>query len=645
MSNTEYNPPSHVVTVAQVAEILDLKHQTGSDGKDEWHGPNPTGNGAGNDGFILFEDGNAWDRKDDTRYLSKEVAELASIAPNEYAPCVDFAARNGHASKPSNGTPKTKASKVTAKPNAKLRAHFDWKKATIFPYRDETGTLLFETGRCDAPDREKSMSQRRPDASKPSGYDIGKGCMDGVRRVLWLLRDVMEAQTVFIVEGEKCAMALNSALLEAGKHGDYVATTSPQGKGNWDKLSDIEALKDKRVIVLPDNDKDGHKYAADVCRSTVGIAQRVQVLTLPDLPAKGDIADFLSDGGTVETLFDLMESAPDWNPADATETDAPEFEFSTDSDLDSCLSEITWLWPGYIPNGFVSLIIGEQDTGKSTVAQDFCRTVICGGRWPDGTRCDLQADKLLWLDTEGSIALFRQRARAWKIPTGSFIFPRDPLQEIALDSDADLAWIEAAIEHFKPPLVVVDSLSGGHGGEENSNGEMKTVLKRLSAIAQRHNIAILAVHHLSKPAPGVPDYPVNLSRARGAGAITQFCRSVLALTAPDPHNLTARRLDVIKLNLARKPAPIGYELSDDGPAWGKAPEPPKPRRAADDAADWLRDAMAGGMKPSQEIEEKAAQQNISYNALCTAKKQLGIVAKREGGKDGKWFLILDSKPE
>ena len=197
--------------------------------RDEWHGPNPTGNGAGNDGFILFEDGNAWDRKDDTRYKSKEVAEFAGIESNEYAPCVDFAAPNGHASKPSNGPPKAQAPKVTAKP----KAPFSWKKATISPYRDETGTLLFEVGRCDAKGCEKSIRQRRPDGN---GGWIDNVPTD-VRRVLWHLRDVMEAQTVFIVEGEKCATALNEALNAAGKYGDFVATTSPQGKG---KLGQVE---------------------------------------------------------------------------------------------------------------------------------------------------------------------------------------------------------------------------------------------------------------------------------------------------------------------------------------------------------------------------------------------------------------------
>jgi putative DNA primase/helicase len=319
---------------------------------------------------------------------------------------------------------------------------------------------------------------------------------------------------------------------------------------------------------------------------------------------------------------------------------AAQFEFSTGDALNECLKEITWLWDGYIPNGFVTLLVGEQDAGKSTVAQNFCQTLLSAGRWPDGTQCDAAADELLWLDTEGSLALFRQRAQAWRMPLEKFIFPLDPLQELRVDRPDDWRWIEAAIERFKPRLIVLDSLSGSHSGEENSNDGMKEVLKRLSELAQRHQIAIMVIHHLSKAAPGVPDYPVNLSRARGAGAITQFCRSVIALTAPDPHTPTARRLDVIKLNLAMKPPAVGYELTDNGPAWGNAPEPPQQRRAADDAIDWLREAMGDGMRPSDEIKAEASAAGISYNALNDARKALEVTAKREGGKDGRWFLTM-----
>ncbi len=326
----------------------------------------------------------------------------------------------------------------------------------------------------------------------------------------------------------------------------------------------------------------------------------------------------------------------------ALEITPPAFAFSTDLDLDSRLSEISWLWDRYIPNGFLTGLVGEQDQGKSMVAQGLCNTIISGGRWPDGTHAAFPDDtKLLWIDTEGSIALFHQRAKDWKMPRGRFILPPDPLQELTVDDAVCWHWIEAAIEHFHPPLVVIDALSGAHRtGKISGNDEMKPIMKQLASLAQKHNIAVLVIHHLNKPAPGVPSYPITIHRLLGAQAIPQYCRSILAIGTPDPAQPDARRLDVIKLNLAKKPEPVGYEITDLGPAWGAAPEPPKERRAVDDAVDFLEIALAGGPRPSEEIEGERKAAGIGSNAIKDAKKILGVQAKREGGKEGgRWFLV------
>lgn len=329
--------------------------------------------------------------------------------------------------------------------------------------------------------------------------------------------------------------------------------------------------------------------------------------------------------------------------AEMQPTPAPiAFKFSTDSDLDACLSDISWLWPGYIPNGFPTMLISEQEMGKSSVAQDLARTLINGGQWPDGQEIVALPDdqKLLWIDTEGTLALFRQRLKDWGMPRGRFILPEDPLKEVMLDNARDWQWIEAAIEHFSPPLIVIDALSGSHSGEENSNDTMKLILKRMAELTQRRKIAAVIIHHLNKAPFGVPEYPITLARVRGAGTITQFCRSVLALGVPDKSNPESRRLDVIKMNLARKPAPVGYALTNTGPVWGDAPEMPLPRRAIDDARDFLLDILANGLVPTIDVYAEAEAKGVGVNSLKDAKKALNIKAHREGGKDGRWFWAL-----
>jgi hypothetical protein len=380
-----------------------------------------------------------------------------------------------------------------------------------------------------------------------------------------------------------------------------------------------------------------------VTASLDGKAASLKVLWLPDLPEKGDVVNFLDAGGTLEKLLELADDAPEWKTQpESTLDSAYKFEFSTDADLDECLSEITWLWPGFIPNGFITGIVAEQDQGKSMVTQKLCDIILRGAQWPNGVSHTPQADtKLLWIDTEGSIALFHQRAKAWKMPRGRFILPLDPLRELTIDDAESWQWIEAATEKFHPPAVVVDALSGAHRhGKENGNDEMKPIMKKLAALAQQHNIAVVVIHHLNKPAPGVAAFPITIHRLRGASAIPQYCRSIIALGTPDPSKPESRRLDVIKLNLARKPEPVGYELTDEGPEWGVAPEPPKQRRAVDDAIDFLQIVLQPGRRPVLEIEDEAKAHKIGGNALKDAKKALNVKAQRERVKNGRWFWYL-----
>jgi RecA/RadA recombinase len=358
-------------------------------------------------------------------------------------------------------------------------------------------------------------------------------------------------------------------------------------------------------------------------------------LTIPAAPdAEAAKARALQLAASIRKRYE--DSLP---PFQEEEVPAPEFGFTTDNDLDDRLGEIEWEWPGYIPRGFVTAIVGDQDVGKSQVAQSLCDIRLRGNRWPDGQPHESHPDtKMLWIDTEGSIALFHQRMKFWGMKRGCFILPPDPLQELTVDDELHWMWIEAAIEKFMPPIVVIDALSGAHkSGKENGNDEMKPVMKKLAGLAQKYNIAVLVVHHLNKPIAGVAPYPITIHRLRGASAIPQYCRSILALGSPDVNQPEKRRMDVIKLNLAKKPAPVGYELSDHGPLWGDAPEPPKERRAIDDALDFLEIALKDGPRLSEDVQGEAKAQKIGSNALRDAMKAMKVKPRREGGKDGRWF--------
>jgi len=171
--------------------------------------------------------------------------------------------------------------------------------AATYDYLDAKGTLLFQAVRFSP----KSFSQRRPDGQGGWIWNL-----HGVDRILYRLPEVMKAETIFIPEGDKDCDALAALGL--------VATTNPQGAGKWNPELSIDIFKGKRAIVLPDNDTTGRKHGLDVATKLFWQgAASVKILDLPDLPDKGDVSDWLRNGGTKEKLLQLVKEVPEFKPS------------------------------------------------------------------------------------------------------------------------------------------------------------------------------------------------------------------------------------------------------------------------------------------------------------------------------------------
>src|SRR4051812_32482136 len=143
-----------------------------------------------------------------------------------------------------------------------------FKIVATYDYTDESGTLLFQVCRLEP----KSFRQRRrarPDDPPNKVKDGWVWSVKGVRQVPFRLPELIEALTLehrlFVVEGEKDVLTL-------ARHG-IPATCNAGGAHKWDPAF-AEHLAGADVIVIPDNDKDGHEHAQEVARSLAGKAAR-----------------------------------------------------------------------------------------------------------------------------------------------------------------------------------------------------------------------------------------------------------------------------------------------------------------------------------------------------------------------------------
>ena len=143
-----------------------------------------------------------------------------------------------------------------------------------YDYVDPAGELLFQVTRHSPP---KDFRQRRPDPANPGGWIWSVG---DILRPLYRLPELLATdpgELVFLAEGEKDVDRLRSLGL--------VATTSSQGADGWAK-TDHGPLAGRRVVILPDNDAAGRKYALAASGNLAGKAASSRCSICPAYPPK-----------------------------------------------------------------------------------------------------------------------------------------------------------------------------------------------------------------------------------------------------------------------------------------------------------------------------------------------------------------------
>jgi hypothetical protein len=84
------------------------------------------------------------------------------------------------------------------------------------------------------------------------------------------------------------------------------------------------------VLLVPDNDPPGRKWADDIGCGLQGVAREIRILELPTVwskcPHKGDVSDWIAAGMTVDQFWEAAEKAPLWLPPPPPANDnAPAF--------------------------------------------------------------------------------------------------------------------------------------------------------------------------------------------------------------------------------------------------------------------------------------------------------------------------------
>ncbi|MCZ6718345.1 MAG: AAA family ATPase, partial [Gammaproteobacteria bacterium] len=298
--------------------------------------------------------------------------------------------------------------------------HFKFGRPTMrWTYRDANAKQLMYVDRFDSPSEDKQFL--------PLTF-----CIDSEGNRKWRWKSLPDPRPLFglekltkadpstpviVVEGEKCATALRSL--------GFVAVTSQNGSAAVNKTDWAPLSGRKTVVVFPDNDNSGEKYARAVFQALKVLNNPPDALLahLPNLPDKGDVIDWLQaqlrswDGYASITgpdrqrlqrllweaikgcavkppkqwigktgIRDSVKEQQEWKNAKGHAQSSAVIVCAADVKPE----KIQWHWPGRIALGKVSILVGDPGLGKSLVTIAMAAHTSLGNAWPvDHSPCPI----------------------------------------------------------------------------------------------------------------------------------------------------------------------------------------------------------------------------------------------------------------
>jgi AAA domain-containing protein len=516
-------------------------------------------------------------------------------------------------------------------------------------------------------------------------HDGSKGAPLGSRRGLTVPASFRESRgVVLIVEGASdVAAARTLGLMAVGR---------PSNASGADKLAKL--LEGRSVLVIGENDAKpdgswpGRNGAMRIAESLAESWSLSVPYALPPSDSK-DVRAWLTkqvagglkldddsacrDAGA--ELLDQLERGAVNASAEANRAEPAPFRpllrpFSTIERRD-----MEWLWRGRLPLGKLVMVAGEPGTGKSTMVLDLAARVSRGDDWPDGEPCERGAVLLLSAedDPEDTTGPRLDVAGA----DGSLVveFAGVSIGEQGQEDDrpveiADLPALEDVLRQgvtledgtavpFR--LVVIDPLMAYmSGADTNKSSDVRGALRPLAKLAERARVTILFVQH-----PRKDDSHNALNIVSGSKAFVEAVRAAWMVTRdPEDKGGPWRLFMPFKGNvLAPSTRGLRFRLEEvpDGrpnevrTVWSDVPVERRidqvltdlanregQTRPRGEAEEFLREILADGPMPSNELFAEAASADIKVKTLRRAFKDMG--RKPTKTSQGHWEWSLPDSP-
>ena len=191
---------------------------------------------------------------------------------------------------------------------------------------------------------------------------------------------------------------------------------------------------------------------------------------------------------------------------------------------------------GYFPRGGLSIVVAAPGTGKTWFILRVACDLSIGGAVFDGFAEEAQPRKSLIFAGEAGSELLFQRAydTHWdfnmnNITIIDMINAENDGVSLMFDTETGRKNIEIFISENKPDIVFFDTFGSFHSHNESKSREMRPIIRFLTGLAQKYNIAVVVTHHTRKSGSRAKKNPLTQDDSLGSIAITGNAGVVIAI--------------------------------------------------------------------------------------------------------------------
>ncbi|WP_433965126.1 AAA family ATPase [Tunturiibacter gelidiferens] len=324
---------------------------------------------------------------------------------------------------------------------------------------------------------------------------------------------------------------------------------------------------------------------------------------------------------------------------------------------------ITWLWPGYLPSGALTLLAGQASTGKSTLSFGLAATVSNGGHWPDGTRCASPGTVLIWSGEDDLATTVKPRLMAAGAAMNRVGGVKGTIDEqgmkLPFDPSTDMGKLrEAATALGGVALLIIDPIVSAVTGDMNKANDVRRSLQAVVDFASEFGCAIIGITHFAKNTQGKR----TTDRVLGSQAFAALARMVLVTAKEEDSDERVFTRDKTNITIEGggfhytiEAVPLHSNIVGTRVVWGAAIEGssrailssiegediPQSGKKSEEARNFLYRVLGDGPVPAVQVKSQARAEGIAPVTLQRVKESMNIQSiKAKGEFVGSWDWAL-----